>query len=100
MKSLRHFARTLPPGAVSRRLQAFQERVVDAHLSSVPASFLTTHVDARRLVQLPGRFGGHGLLAIGTPDDGVSYHDAAWYGSWAAVWHYRILYACLAAPSP
>ena len=85
---LRHFTRTLPPGMISHRLQAFQELVVDAHLSSIPPSFLTTHLDAYRLVQLPGRFGGHGIHAVGTPASTVSYHDAAWYGSWAAVWHY------------
>ena len=85
---LRHFTRTLPPGAISYRLQRFQDSVLDAHLASVPDSCLNGDVDARRLAELPGRLGGHGLLPIGTDRDAVSYHDAGWYGSWAAVWHY------------
>ena len=25
---------------------------------------------------------------VGLPTADVTYHDSAWYGSWAAVWHY------------
>ena len=32
--------------------------------------------------------GGEASGVGGTDRDAVSYHDAGWYGSWAAVWHY------------
>ena len=48
---------------------------------------------ARRLARLCGRLGGHGQRATAPtpPADGAprrlaAHCDAAWYGSWAAVW--------------
>ena len=87
---LRHFLRTLPPGQITQTLADFQAVVVDAHLSCIPATSLAaaTDIDPYRLSQLAGRFGGHGITGVGSMEDEVSFHDAAWYGSWAAVWHY------------
>ena len=45
-------------------------------------------IDPRRLQALPGRFGGHGLTPHVAPPGAASYHDAAYYGSHGAVWHY------------
>ena len=92
----RHLMRTLPPGPVTDLLTAFQATVVDAHLESIPSADLATAllIDPRALCQLPGRFGGHGVMpygpgaAPGAAGPEASYHDAAWYGSWLAVWHY------------
>ena len=91
---LRHFCRTVPPGPLTDLLQSFQLEIVDAHLSPLPTSSVdaASHIDPRRLCQLPGSHGGHGIMPFGDAVGGVAgaatYHDAGWYGSWAAVWHY------------
>ena len=46
------------------------------------------HIDPVALSQLPGRFGGHGSMPHVAEPGEASYHDAAFYGSFAAVWHY------------
>ena len=86
----RHYMRTLPPGPVTTLLGAFQRTVVAAHLESIPASHLTAAVDIDPwlLAQLPGRFGGHGIMPCGAAAGVASHHDAGWYGGWLAVWHY------------
>jgi hypothetical protein len=52
-----------------------------------------THLPLRRLARLCSRLGGHGQRATApTPSTGdaprrlAAHCDAAWYGSWAAVW--------------
>ena len=77
--------RTLPPGPVTDLLSAFQSTVVAAHLETVPSSDLDAArlIDPRALCQLPGRFGGHGMLpygpaaAPGPAGPEASYHHVA-----------------------
>ena len=45
--------------------------------------WMPVHIDPRRLSSLPGRFGGHGTM----PHTGL-WWDSAYYGSFAAVWHF------------
>ena len=85
--------RTIPPGQVTQQLQRFQrEQIVTSHVELSGETLLagSSALDfAAAVAQLPGRFGGHGIMGFDADDPGsASYHDAAWYGSWAAVWHY------------
>ncbi len=53
--------------------------------------FAHVHIHPSDLASLPFRFGRHGTLPHVNPDSldlSASYHDAAYYGSLAAVWHY------------
>ena len=86
----RHFMRTLPPGPITALLDACQHRILAAHLESIPATSVAAAPDIspHRLSELPGRFGGHGMMPYGAEASQASDHDAGWYGGWAAVWHY------------
>ena len=88
---VRHLCHCLPPGSIDTQLRAFHSSLVDAYLrpldlpSGTPA---TPHLDARLLVSLETRGGGHGLTPSASDfPDMASRHDAAYYGSWARVWY-------------
>jgi len=81
---LRHFLRNIPPDApIADVFASFDAAVVDARLAVAPSAAQPVHIDPRRLSSLPGRFGGHGTM----PHTGL-WWDSAYYGSFAAVWHF------------
>ena len=105
---VRHLTRLLPPdGAeLDAQLRRFHDATLDAHLSPLalhaqqplPAPGgpigAESHIPTRRLAALASAFGGHGIRPLASRADATadaflaSHHDAALYGSWAAVWCY------------
>ncbi len=101
---MQHFTRGLPPETpAARHLRRFQTAVMDAHLAHAgPVQQPWVHIDVRRLAGLAGRFGGHAVRPLvgeplppppaadepPPPPPPPSFHDAAYYGSFGAVWHY------------
>ena len=87
---LRHLLRTVTPGLCFDTFHSFDRAVACARLAVVPSDSAPTHIEPTLLMQLPGRFGGHGVMPHVSDPLGLaaSYHDAAFYGSFAAVWHY------------
>jgi len=93
---LRHLLRTVRPGLGDATFRAFDSLVIEARLKPLltpdgPTRHAFTHIHPYYLTSLPFRFGGHGTLPhvnLDPLDPTASYHDAAYYGSLAAVWHY------------
>ena len=106
----RHLCSSLPPGLTDDLFRTFHSDLLDAYTSSISASVTSAAlpssplplIDHRSLISLPLRAGGHGLvpsaplgagpfaLPDATPPGPASYHDARYYGSWGAVWHYMV----------
>ena len=84
---LRHLIRTLPPGTAADLFRAFDDAIATARLAIVPSAATPGgHIDPVALAELPGRFGGHGVMPLEHRHGGAAtHHDCAWYGSWAAV---------------
>ena len=85
---LRHLLRLLIPGTAADVFSAFDSAVTAARLAVVPSADASIHIDPAALSELPGRFGGHGMMPLVARPGRISHHDAAYYGSWASVWHY------------
>ena len=86
---LRHLLRTVAPGLCHGTFTNFDLAIARARLAVLTPDSPHPHIDPVALSQLPGRFGGHGCMShVATVPGEASYHDAAFYGSFAAVWHY------------
>ena len=86
---LRHYLRTVHPGLCRGTFARFDAAIAQARFDVLPAdAFPAVHIDPVALAQQPGRFGGHGIMPHAAPPGEASYHDAAYYGSFGAVWHY------------
>ena len=89
---LTHFGRLLAPGRVDHLLALHDASMLDAGYLSPLGDAEETHLPLRRLTRLCTRLGGHGQRATApAPSAGdaprpAAHCDAAWYGSWAAVW--------------
>ena len=89
---LRHFGRLLAPGRIDHLLALHDSFMLDGYLRPL-GDAEGTHLPVRRLARLCGRLGGHGQRATapapsadGGPRRLAAHCDAAWYGSWGAVW--------------
>ena len=89
---LRHFGRLLAPGRIDHLLALHDSFMLDGYLRPL-GDAEGTHLPVRRLAQLCSRLGGHGQRATapapsadGGPRRLAAHCDAAWYGSWGAVW--------------
>ena len=85
---LRHLLRTVTPGLCHNTFADFDTSIARARLGVLTPDSPHPHIDPVALSQLPGRFGGHGSMPHVAEPGEASYHDAAFYGSFAAVWHY------------
>ncbi len=85
---LRHFLRTVRPGLCSDTFADFDAAIARARFAVIPTDSSTVHIDPVALAALPGRFGGHGVMPHSSVAGEASFHDAAFYGAFAAVWHY------------
>ena len=89
---LTHFGRLLAPGRVDHLLALHDASMLDAGYLRPLGDAEETHLPLRRLARLCTRLGGHGQRATApAPSAGdaprlAAHCDAAWYGSWAAVW--------------
>ena len=76
---LRHLVRTLPPGSAADLFRAFDDAVATARLAIVPSAATPGgHIDPVALAELPGRFGGHGVMPLEHRHGGAAtHHDCA-----------------------